>query len=207
MNLLNSLTNEQRDVVHQLGLGSLLGFNCSFCPTEFYHWLAHQFDTTTRTLTLGNGFEFTITPNTVYTILGIPMGRRKLNTFCSPESVAYINDNVKKDGPTLSVKQLCAMIVPDMPLDLFAATFYLTSMQCFLCPNASQTQSSYYFDGILVLKELSEFDLCSIVLDWLVSSIAKFQLSKPDGRIIVAGGCSPVLVVSSLVHLETINIL
>jgi hypothetical protein len=74
INVISNLTEHQKTIVKKLGFGSLLKLSCLTNVNEIFHWLARHFDTTSGTVMLEDGFSFTISPNFVFKILGIPFG-------------------------------------------------------------------------------------------------------------------------------------
>lgn len=170
-NLIESLIDEQKNTIRKMSLGSLLELKCSFSPIGIYHWLAFHFDTVTRTINLENSFLFNITPNTIQIVLGIPMGKKILDKNCSTENYILVHDIIKWEGNSPSVKDLCSMIKPDMQIDMFTKTFFLLAMASFLCPSSDSLASSQYYSVALMLDCLSDFNLCSFVLEWLTVEI------------------------------------
>lgn len=203
-NLIQLLSDEQKNAIRKMGLGSLLELKCSFSPIAIYHWLAFHFDTVIRTINLENSLSFRTTPSTIQIGLGIPMGSKILDKNCSTENYNLVHDIIKWEGDWPFVKDLCSMIIPGMPIHMFAKKFFLLAMASVLRPSPDSLASSQYYTGALMVDCLSDFNLCSFVLEWLTVEIEIFKSAPRSSKL--DAGDSSLLLVAILFLTNTFNV-
>ncbi|CAN6356369.1 unnamed protein product [Urochloa humidicola] len=58
----------------------------------------------------------------------------------------------------------------------------LITLAIFLCPTNYGSTSTHYYSGIAYVEDIPKYDWCSFALDWLVTSIQKFQESAAKGN-------------------------
>ncbi|KAL8226093.1 hypothetical protein R6Q57_018650 [Mikania cordata] len=81
--LVQSLTEQQKNVVKSIGFSGALQFKLDGVPTCLGLWLITNYDHTTNTLHLGS-HTISITRDLVRDVLGIPMGGRQINEILKP---------------------------------------------------------------------------------------------------------------------------
>ncbi|TVU10225.1 hypothetical protein EJB05_43739, partial [Eragrostis curvula] len=200
---MKNLSEKQKLIVDELGFGSLLTLSCHKVPMHLYKWLADHFEVPTKTLKLPNGFSFTVNAKCVHNILGIPYTAWKIIDKGSEKWLQFIQTQIPSKGRTPTVEELIAMITPDLLGDDFARVFLLLALSSFLCPNTRNVCSSRYYYGILDVTSISDLDWCSLVLNWLVSYIQKYQDANRLNPCFPKGGCTMLLVVTYLEFLST----
>ncbi|RLN24399.1 hypothetical protein C2845_PM07G08980 [Panicum miliaceum] len=211
--LLKNLSSDQKDLVKSCGFGSILDFDCSEAPRSVSFWLAKRFDVHSRTVNLQNGSSFALNPFTVHQILGIPLGGRKIPTKASKLMKDVIGDDTGTATIAPTVDHLFSLLNSELTGEKFVCIFMLIALAIFLCPTSYGSVSSHYYSGIVSVKDISKYDWCSFVLDWLVTSIQKFQESTQKGDALgkektsSLGACRFVLVVTYFEYINTSQIL
>ena len=74
MKAVSLLSEEKKNIVRKLGFGAFLNFSCSSNINKIFEWLMMQFNTNSCTITLENGFSFSLSPIIVHKLLGILVG-------------------------------------------------------------------------------------------------------------------------------------
>ncbi|KAK9049308.1 hypothetical protein SSX86_031724 [Deinandra increscens subsp. villosa] len=72
--MLESLSEEQKKAIENIGFGSVLSFSLNMVPTGLGFWLVKNYDAKNNTLNIGTE-KISVTPLEVSEILGIPMGK------------------------------------------------------------------------------------------------------------------------------------
>lgn len=108
---LSQLNDTQKNIVQKLGFGALLEITCGSNIDDIFLWLAVQFNTTTSSIELRNGFKFNFTESVVHTILGIPCGGLPIQTNPSKEILEKIYNLVQSSAP--STELLLSLISDD----------------------------------------------------------------------------------------------
>ncbi|XP_039784504.1 uncharacterized protein LOC120651171 isoform X3 [Panicum virgatum] len=211
--LLKNLTKDQKDLVKFCGFGSILDFDCSEAPRSVSFWLAKNFDVPTRTVNLQNGSSFILNPFTVHQILGTPLGGRRVPTRASKAVKDIIGSDTGTAMVAPTVDQLFSLLNRELVGDKFVRIFMLIALAIFLCPTSYGSASSHYYSGIASVEDIPKYDWSSFVLDWLATSIQKFQESAAKGNAIgkdrtsSLGGCLFVLAVTYFEYIRTSEIL
>ncbi|KAL6650914.1 hypothetical protein ACP70R_009839 [Stipagrostis hirtigluma subsp. patula] len=204
IDVVSKLTDDQRTIVRDIGFYSLLSLSCSSVPCDLLLWLVDHFNTSTRTLQLPNGFEFTLNSTCVQKILGIPSGFLPIQAKGTLESFLFFSNEIKSKGLTPSVEELRNFITPELSGCQFARAFLLLALSTFLCPNTRRVCSSRYYPAVINVTSIRDRDWSALVLDWLVFSIDKFQTKRRNNETSISiGGCVFVLVISYLEFLST----
>ena len=104
LSVISNLKPEEREIVSDVGFGSLLDLKCSFTPKALVSWLASNFDCSSNAITLSNGFSFKLTPDVVHKFLGIPIGGREIACKSTSEASAIMKKktNYSGDSPTIN---------------------------------------------------------------------------------------------------------
>ena len=199
MHVIGQLNDDQKQVVSNVGFSTILDLCCSSVPKNLVLWLADRFDTTSNTVNLPNGLSFTINSVVVKSILGIPMSNETIPCCRNEEAYQFIKLQFNSAGRTPSVDELVSIITPDFKGENFARAFVLLALSSFLCPNTKNVCSSKYYSAVIVVDEIIQLDWCSLVLQWLNSSLKKYQNMKSNGQSIPTGGCVLLLVVSTYI--------
>ncbi|KAK9073419.1 hypothetical protein SSX86_007743 [Deinandra increscens subsp. villosa] len=72
--MLESLSEEQKKAIENIGFGSVLSFSLNMVPTGLGFWLVKNYDAKNNTLNIGTE-KISVTPLEVSEILGVPMGK------------------------------------------------------------------------------------------------------------------------------------
>ncbi|TVU42995.1 hypothetical protein EJB05_09424 [Eragrostis curvula] len=197
-NVVKRLSNEQKDVVVDIGFSSLFQLSCNDVPVDLFMWLCDHFDCSTRTLNLPNGFSFTLNPSCVKKVLAIPNGQTPIDGKGTFESYEFFKSQIQFDGSAATVPELCSFITEDLVGNDFARVFMLLALSSFLCPNTRGVTSCRYYPALMDVSALKYLDWCSFVLDWLVSYIKKYQQLRGKKSNVTIGGCGLLLVICYL---------
>jgi len=203
LHVISNLSEKQKVVVRDIGFSSILDLCCSSVPKNLVLWLVDRFDTSSNTVNLPNGFSLTLNAAVVKSILGLPMTSSKIICKRNEESYQFIKSHFKSVARTPSVDELVATITPELNGDHFARAFMLLVLASFLCPNSNNVTSSKYFKAVVSVNDIIKQDWCSLVLQWLNSSVLKYQNQKMNGQTSQTGGCVLVLVIAYLEFLYT----
>jgi hypothetical protein len=191
---MSELNEEKKAIVRKLGFGPLLDFSCSSNVNDIFLWLVNQFDTKTNTITLENGFSFTLTTAFVYHVIGIPCGPEPVIMTSSHDDRHFINEMLKNQAPT--VECVCNMLKNDLDEATFARTYLILALNAFIAPSPCGSISDIYYHNLLNIQGVHSLDWCSFALRWLVMSIKSYQSRKLEGFEDEIGGCKLILVVS-----------
>jgi hypothetical protein len=191
---LSNLTPEKKIIVRKLGFGTLLDFSCSSNVDQIFKWLMNRFDTKSCTVTLENGFSFTITPSFVYNILGIPFGPDAVQMRSNPEDHEFINDLL--NGQIPKVEYLCSVLKMELDALTFSRIFMILVIDAFIAPTSTGSASLLLYHYVVNIKTVPTLDWCSFALKMLLNSIDNYQSNKQQGMEDEIEGCKLILVVS-----------
>ncbi|KAL6890602.1 hypothetical protein ACP4OV_008857 [Aristida adscensionis] len=203
IDVLSSLTSHKKQIVHQIGFSPLLGLSCSKIPVGLIHWIAQQFDVTTRCIKLQNGFTFQLDSFVVHQILGIPMGPKKIQAVQSEDATKKLKELMHWKGKEPTFKEIKKVLTFDLSDQSFASVFMLYVLSRFLCPSGHHRSCSLLYPIVLQVTNFTEFDWCTLILDWLVECIRKFKHDLSLGISSKIGGCVFLLMVSYFEFLIT----
>ena len=187
------LSPEKKNIIRTIGFGSILDFKCSSNINQIFVWLINQIDTNSATITLENGFSFSLSPMFVSKILGIPFGSKPVEMTHSNEASHFIHKIVHDEVPT--VEHLCLLITTEMDEQTFICIFMLLLLAAFIAPNGDGVASASYFSNLLDTTAIPQLDWCTFTLDWLMLQIKKYLHRKMQGIESEIGGCKLILVV------------
>jgi hypothetical protein len=166
---LSKLSPEKKIIVRKLGFASLLDFSCSSNVDQIFKWLMNRFDTESYTVTLENGFSFTITPSFVYNILGIPFGPDAIQMRSNLEDHEFINELL--NGQTPKVEYLCSVLTMELDELTFSRLFLILIIDAFIAPTPTGSASQLLYHYVVNIKTVSTLDWCSFALKMLLDSI------------------------------------
>ncbi|GJW76242.1 hypothetical protein Tco_0137924 [Tanacetum coccineum] len=88
-----SLTLERKTIIRQMGFGSMLDFQFDKIPSKIPYFVLKNLNTKTMEVSFPSGSKLKITPRKIWEVLGIPMGKNKLESD-SPrdDQDKFIND-------------------------------------------------------------------------------------------------------------------
>uniref|UniRef100_A0A453C6J0 Uncharacterized protein n=1 Tax=Aegilops tauschii subsp. strangulata TaxID=200361 RepID=A0A453C6J0_AEGTS len=134
---LSNLTDDQKMIVRKLGFGSILQISCNSNVDDLFHWLAIQFNTSTCSIELKNGFKFKFTDHVVHKILCIPCGGLPIQTTPTDETVEFMNTFLQSANAT--PEHLFSMITPTITEEAFSRIFLLLALSILIAPNSKGT--------------------------------------------------------------------
>ena len=178
-------------IVRKLGFGSILKISCNSNVDDLFHWLAAQFNTSTCSIALRNGFKFKITDDVVHKILGIPCGGLPIQTTPTNETVQFMNTFLQSTTPT--PEQLFSLITPTITEEAFSRIFLLLNLSILIAPNSKGLPSKKFFSALVDIDSVPKYNWCLFALPFLIH-----QIRKSDIRInpsAMTGGCKLILVV------------
>ena len=190
-----SINPKQRELVKSIGFHHLLDLSCKTLPKSIILWLARHFDVATTSLFLPNGYFFKISAYQIHQVLGIPIGGSPLPSFCDTKIKNLISEQTKCAGKYPTINELSSLIKDGLDDDKFKMVFALFAITTLLCPTSSDCASPDFFPAVHIPNKIISYNWCHIVLDKLVSSIAKFQQSTLSHGTAALGGCQFALMV------------
>jgi len=204
---LDALTPENREVIENSGLGSLLLFQKCYVPNKFVKWVAELVNYRSADIVV-DGKVISLTKESVHLVLGLPMGDKHFPSDPSGGKAIVLSMFEKQSLP--SVKFFANKILKHQTQsdeDLIIC-FILVAMNSFLCPNTSSVRSYRYFGIFEDINNLNQYDWCGYILDWLLDCVKSFNRGKSisSGFGGSLGGCLYYLTVSISFFL-TINLL
>jgi hypothetical protein len=191
---LSTLPESRKLIIRKLGFGSILTFSCFSNVQVIFEWLISQFDTTSGTLSLEDGFTFTLCSHSTHMILGFPAGPKAVVRTESIECSDFIMNILKTKSPT--VEHLCSLLSTDLNEDSFTVIFMLLLLTAFIDPNASGVANPAYYPNLKDISSIPSLDWCSFTLDCLLRSIKKYLFRKKQNIELESGGCKILLVVN-----------
>lgn len=153
----------------------------------------YQFDTNSATLSLEDGFTFTLTSQSAQMILG-PAGPKAVVRTEPMECSDFIMNIVKTQSPT--VEHLCSLLSTDLNENSFTVIFMLLLLTAFIDPNATGVPNPAYYPILEDISSIPNLDWCSFTLNCLLRSIKKFLFRKKQNIELESGGCKILLVVN-----------
>jgi hypothetical protein len=184
-----------------MGFGCMLDFTCTSNVNDIFLWLVKQLDPETTTVTLENGFSFTLSPCFAKKIFGFPAGPKRIHRKKTKEATEFFAEILKTESPTIAY--LCNLLDTTDDEALFAHTFMTLIIYVFLAPNGSGIVKICYYSNLVDLSEVPQMDWCYFTLEMLLKYIKKYQLRKVHDTQKDIGGCKMLLVVCSVLLIPT----
>ncbi|XBI16000.1 hypothetical protein VPH35_058326 [Triticum aestivum] len=167
---------------------------CLFNIDEVFIWLVNHFYTSTSSIELENGFSFPITPLTIHTILGIPLGGFPIQTGPTTETFDFIRQEINMETP--SIEYPFSLVSENMEEDKFCRVFLLIVLSVFIALNSQGVASSKFDSALVNIEAVAKHDWCLFTISYLVYSINKAQNENNNGKHIFPRGCKLALVIS-----------
>ena len=167
---LESLSEEKRNLVKELGLGGLLGLNVQQNRNQKIEELIRRFDPETRLLSV-HGQQLEITENDVRRIFGLPAGTRDISKL--KRNLRELRDryNLKKEKR----KELLRNMETIENNEEWQANFILVAIHCVLRPTSSLNCSPASLDFLDDVSGLQDMNWCKYVLDGLIAGTTDFH--------------------------------
>ncbi|GKB97833.1 hypothetical protein Tco_0983970, partial [Tanacetum coccineum] len=176
---MRGLTPQRKRVVREMGFGNLIDFPIVEIPTKLAFYVVDILNTRKMMLECPMG-DIVITPKTVKEVLGLPMGRRKLEREGQREYNDPFLEEWKdqfKNINKLTIKALSDLIIDTKNTDYMFRMNILTLIANTLgsCENSSCLKFTVLrnvFEG----DDVSDIDWCSYIIE--CASVSKVDWSK-----------------------------
>jgi len=180
--LISKLTDPQKDTVTKCGFGSLLDLKCTALPNPLIFQLAKQYNPQSKSVKFEGGQFFKLNPLTIHQILGIPFGGKKVPSKASSRAKAVILKDTNQSNQAAKMEDLISMIDAKLAGDKFARIFLLITFGIFLCPTSNSRVSHHFYEALLDVKEIKNYDWSSVVVEALHKGIISFQSNSTKGN-------------------------
>ena len=190
LSVISNLKPEEREIVSDVGFGSLLDLKCSFTPKALVSWLASNFDCSSNAITLSNGFSFKLTPDVVHKVLGIPIGGREIACKSTSEASAIMKKETNCSGDSPTINELVELLSSHPHKTQFIHAFLLLCLSSFLCPTTHGHASPRYFYPLIEIDDIKSFNWSLLVFDWLIHYLKRYQQKISFGKSPALGGCT-----------------
>ncbi|GJU74576.1 hypothetical protein Tco_1265981 [Tanacetum coccineum] len=138
-----SLTLERKTIIRQMGFGSMLDFQFDKIPSKIPYFVLKNLNTKTMEVSFPSGSKLKITPRKIWEVLGIPMGKNKLESD-SPrdDQDQFINDFKAQFGDKkfITTTDLSKQIQRTTNTDfMFQMNYLMLFSNCIIhCDNSSR---------------------------------------------------------------------
>ncbi|KAL6646917.1 hypothetical protein ACP70R_015611 [Stipagrostis hirtigluma subsp. patula] len=197
--VIDSLSDQRREIICQYGFGCLLKFDKCFVPNKFAKWVAKKVDYKSGDIIVKDKV-ISRTKESVHSVLELPLGGKPFSSVGNLGKSMLLSKFEKNSVP--SVKFFGDKLIKKENMsdeDVFIC-FILVALNCFLCPNSSLVPSSKYLSILEDLKSAVKLDWSKLIIDWLLDSVKCFNKPKTghgkDAQTL--GGCLYYLAVMYL---------
>ncbi|KAL6646564.1 hypothetical protein ACP70R_018172 [Stipagrostis hirtigluma subsp. patula] len=200
--ILAELSEKQKDIVRQIGFGSVLRFPFyRRVHRKFYAWLLASLDTDRMVLQAGCGREIAVTAESVRRILALPMGNLPVTSTITNECNEAKLQVCKMMGIRSSSKMLFSLCnriyllrtrycLDEKEIDQFICSFMSVVVCYFLSPrNKSDGFEPNIFVALKNPRNVSDFNWCQFVVDEIKRSsiIVKKALGQGSASVNLFG--------------------
>ncbi|GKC23050.1 hypothetical protein Tco_1025200 [Tanacetum coccineum] len=198
---MRGLSPQRKRVIRETGLGDLIDFLIVEIPTKLAFFVVDILNTRKMTLKCPMG-DIVITPKTVKEVLGLPMGRRKLER----EGQKEYNDQFLlkwkdqfKNVNKLTINALSDLIIDTKNIDYMFRMNNLTLIANTLgsCDNSS-TMKFIVLKNAFEGDDVSDIDWCSYILE--CASVSNLDWSKTRKKDVVYYGLVMFLMKSTSIQ-------
>ncbi|PON58497.1 E3 ubiquitin-protein ligase SIN-like [Trema orientale] len=197
-NVLQRLTDEQKDAVKSMGFGSLLGLRCRTLRRSLCLWLLERFNTTQCSLEICGNY-IPLTPKDVEFVMGLAASGKDVVNSGPDDSIAELRHSYNASNRGISVRLLEERLaVPEAGED-FKRAFVLYSLGILLCPTARLDVSPSFLHFLKNMSVIHQYNWGKFLLDRLVREVSRFRQGKQRA----VGGC---LLFLQLFYYERISI-
>ncbi|XP_021724309.1 uncharacterized protein LOC110691680 [Chenopodium quinoa] len=170
-------------LVIEMGFGGLLSIPLTFVPQKFVYWLLTRV-MGDGSITFGDECVLPLSPVQVEYVLGIPMGSKELPCTIPEDKQAEHSRILEKFGKNEHISLVAALgalirkdeegnvlsLSDDEKAD-FKIAFLITTLGYLLCATANTSYLGVKLvPSLLVYDEADEYDWCTYVFNWMVSS-------------------------------------
>ncbi|KDO42330.1 hypothetical protein CISIN_1g041885mg, partial [Citrus sinensis] len=167
------LTDDQREVVSEMGLDNLIKLNCGRLKRKLCCWLVQRTDVA-RCVIEFSGRELQLSANSFAYIMGVSDGGMRLQLEGDRSDVASYLDKYNATSSGINVKTLADILQNSREAnDEFKVTFMLFTLCTILCPPIGDT------------KFISKRNWASFCYDKLIQGITRYK----EDHLAYVGGC------------------
>jgi len=142
--VINSLSEDCKDVIQKYGFGSLLLFdNCSV-PRNFVHWVAHLVNYNSGDIVV-HGKVISLAKEVVHLVLDLPFGGSPFPANYTAGKLCLLSRFGKDNVPPISFSSEALVSKKEMSDDDMFVCFIVVAMITFLCPNSSVVPCHKFF--------------------------------------------------------------
>ena len=176
-NVINSLSEDRKDVIRKYGFGSILLFdNCSV-PRNFVHWVARLVNYNSSDIVVDGKVIF-LTKEVVHLVLDLPFGGSPFPADYTAGKLCLLSRFGKDNVPPISFFSEALVSKKEMSDDDMFVCFIVVAMSTFLCPNSSVVPCHKFFGIFEDLDKIRSYDWCGYILSWLLEYIKLFNQLK-----------------------------
>ena len=162
---MDALTPENREVIENSGLGSLLLFQKCYVPNKFVKWVAELVNYRSADIVV-DGKVISLTKESVHLVLGLPIGATPFPSDSSSCKAIVLSMFEKQSIPAVSFFANKITNHETKSDEELVTCFALVALSSFLCANTSNVPCYQYFGIFENIDNLKEFDWCGYILDW-----------------------------------------
>ncbi|GKB97834.1 hypothetical protein Tco_0983971 [Tanacetum coccineum] len=168
------LSPERKSKIREMGFASMLDFPFQKIPGKLPYFVLKNLNTEKMEVSLPTGSKIKITPKKIWEVLGIPMGKKKLESesprdFNDEFLTAFKKQFEGKKYPTTT--DLSKLIQRTTNIDfMFQINYLMLFANCMInCDNTSRLKY-YVIKNIKSSDIISDFDWCSFIWDHIKTS-------------------------------------
>ena len=202
VDMLESLNENQRRAVREIGFGALLNFNIRSFPRALAYYLINNFNSKTSSIELNSGESLFLDDEDVHITLGFPIGSLPINkskfqknTHIKTEIARFCKGGEKKMVPKYVVEQ---MERDKEGGELFKWTFMVLMEYALINTPADGNLRPKILDYIADVEKIKEYNWCGYVISRLHETQKRW---KKDTAKIFTG---PVIFVVVRIYLFSI---
>ncbi|XP_021731728.1 uncharacterized protein LOC110698580 [Chenopodium quinoa] len=192
MHWVKKMSDTQKKLVHEIGLGPLLDIELPQLDKQFSHWILDSFEVSSCSFELPKGEKIEIEVEDVRIVYGLPMGdipivEAKSDRESEDFGVFIKNWRSKWQGKTPSVNQIIAQYTSDKfknqrPAEEdFLTNFLVVAVNCLMkCISNNQCHFKFLF-SMMDKEKIKNLNWCQYVFDSLISCHVTWRKSGGKG--------------------------
>ena len=195
--MINSLSEDRKDVIGKYGFGSLLLFDRCSVLRIFVHWVARLVNYKSGDIVVDGKVIF-LTKEVVHLVLDLPFGGSPFPANYTAGKLCLLSRFGKDNVPPISFSSEALVSKKEMSDDDMFVCFIVVAMRTFLCPNSSMVSCHNFFGIFEDLDKIRSYDWCGYILSWLLEYIKLFNQLKSckSTQQTTLGGCLYFLAIS-----------
>jgi len=175
--VINSLSEDRKDVIGKYGFGSLLLFNNCSVPKKFVRWVARLVNYNSSDIVV-DGKVISLTKEAGHLVLDLPFGGSPFPADYTAGKLCLLSRFGKDNVPPISFFSEALVSKKEMSDDDMFVCFIVVAMRTFLCPNSSMVSCHSFFGIFEDLDKIRSYDWCGYILSWLLEYIKLFNQLK-----------------------------